>query len=513
MSRKKVLLLILDGFGIAPPGEGNVCTLACTPNIDSLIAANPHSELDTSGLSVGLPKGQMGNSEVGHLNLGAGRIVYQKLILIDKTVEDGSLANNKVLLDAIDKAKSSKLHLGGLCSDGGVHSELTHLYEIVKIARDRGIKNIYLHAFLDGRDTPPSSAAGYVKDIIQKLDELGAGKIATISGRFYAMDRDNRWERTQKAYDCMVSGIGKTIINPAKEIEDSYQNGVTDEFVEPSVVVIDGKPVATIDDGDSFIHFNFRPDRARQLAKALTSQNFDGFERGKFPKISFTCFALYDETLNLPIVFTEEMLAQDIDMTLGKAISDAGMTQLRIAETEKYAHVTYFFNGGREEPYPGEDRILVPSPKVATYDLQPEMSGPEVVEKLCQAMKTDKYNFIACNLANPDMVGHTGNIPAAIKAVRFIDRATKQIADVARETGYGMVVISDHGNIEQLLDINGNVHTAHTTNMVPLILIPNEESVRRELPPLGTLADVTGLLLHMLGITKPLQMKESVFLS
>lgn len=512
MNDRKVLLLILDGFGIAPPSSGNVCTLACTPNIDKLRDENPHSQLDTSGLNVGLPKGQMGNSEVGHLNLGAGRIVYQKLTLIDKAVEDGSLAKNKVLLEAIDKAKDSKLHLAGLCSNGGVHSELEHLYELVKIARDRGVKNIFLHAFLDGRDTPPASASEFIKEVQDKFNEFGAGKIATVCGRFYAMDRDNRWDRTKKAYDCMVSDIGQLIDDPVKAIEESYSNGVTDEFIEPMVVVQNGKPLATIDDGDSFIHFNFRPDRARQIAKALTDKNFTDFARDKFPNITFTCFALYDESLRLPIVFTDEMLAQDIDMTLGKAISDAGLTQLRIAETEKYAHVTYFFNGGREEPYPGEDRILVPSPKVATYDLQPEMSGPEVVEKLNQAMKSGKYNFIACNLANPDMVGHTGNIPAAIKAVKFIDKATKQIADVAKESGYNMVVISDHGNVEQLLDGQGHVHTAHTTNMVPLILIPVNEMDRRELVPLGTLADVTGLLLHLLNIKKPLQMKDSVFL-
>lgn len=512
MNYRKVLLLILDGFGVAPPSPGNVCTLACTPNIDKLRDENPHSQLDTSGLNVGLPKGQMGNSEVGHLNLGAGRVVFQKLTLIDKAVEDGSLAHNKVLLDAIDKAKDSKLHLAGLCSDGGVHSELTHLYEVVRIAKDRGVKNIFLHAFLDGRDTPPSSAVDYIKQIQNKLEELGSGEIATVSGRFFAMDRDNRWDRTKKAYDCMVSGVGQPVTDPVEAVEESYKKGVTDEFVEPMVVTKNGKPVATIDDGDSFIHLNFRPDRARQIAKALTDKDFADFTRVKFPKITFTCFALYDESLNLPIVFTEEMLAQDIDMTLGKAISDAGLTQLRIAETEKYAHVTYFFNGGREEPYPGEDRILVPSPKVATYDLQPEMSGPEVVDKLSQAMKFGKYNFIACNLANPDMVGHTGNIPAAIKAVRFIDNATRQIADVAKESGYNMIIISDHGNIEQLLDGQGNVHTAHTINMVPLIFIPVEKSEKRELAPLGTLADVTGLLLHLLDIPKPPQMKDSVFL-
>jgi 2,3-bisphosphoglycerate-independent phosphoglycerate mutase len=512
MNSNKVLLLILDGFGIAPPGPGNVCSLACTPNIDSLRDANPHAQLDTSGLSVGLPKGQMGNSEVGHLNLGAGRIVYQKLTLIDKAVEDGSLAKNSVLLEAIDKAKNSRLHLGGLCSDGGVHSQLEHLYEIVRIARDRGVKNIFLHAFLDGRDTPPASAAGYVKQIQDKFAELGAGRIATVSGRFYSMDRDNRWERTKRAYDCLVSGIGNEITDPVTAIEESYKNKVTDEFVEPMVVVFDGKPVATIDDGDSFIHFNFRPDRARQLAKALTDPSFSGFERIKFPKISFTCFALYDESLNLPIIFTEKMLNQDIDMTLGQAISDAGLTQLRIAETEKYAHVTYFFNGGREEPYKGEDRILVPSPKVATYDLQPEMSGPEVVEKLSEAMRSGKYNFIACNLANPDMVGHTGNIPAAIKAIRFIDKATKEIADVANETGYDLVIISDHGNIEQLLDCQGNTHTAHTVNSVPLIFIPKACRNPWNIGGVGTLADVTGLLLHLLDVKKPAQMKDSVFL-
>ena len=512
MNKNKVLLLILDGFGIAKPGPGNVCTLACTPNLDRLRDENPHSQLDTSGLCVGLPKGQMGNSEVGHLNLGAGRIVWQKLTLIDKAVEDGSLAKNQVLLDAIDKAKDSKLHLAGLCSDGGVHSELTHLYEVVRIARDRGIRNIFLHAFLDGRDTPPSSAADYIKQIQDEFEKLGAGKIATVSGRFYAMDRDNRWDRVKRAYDCMVSGVGDCFADPVEAIQESYNKGTTDEFVEPFLVGENGKPIATIDDGDSFIHLNFRPDRARQLVKALSDTNFKDFERSKFPKVAVTCFALYDSSFNLPIVFSEEMLAQDIDMTLGQAVSEAGLTQLRIAETEKYAHVTYFFNGGREEPYKGEDRILVPSPKVATYDLQPEMSGPDVVNKLMNAMRSGKYNFIACNLANPDMVGHTGNISAAIKAVRFVDKSSAQIAEVARETGYDVIIISDHGNIEQLLDGQGHTHTAHTTNNVPLIFVPRAGRKTWQLASLGTLSDVTGLLLYLLDVPKPKQMKESVFL-
>ncbi len=511
MNKNKVLLLILDGFGIAPPSPGNVCTLACTPNIDSLRDSNPHSQIDASGPSVGLPKGQMGNSEVGHLNLGAGRVVYQKLTLIDQAVENGSLAKNQTLIEAIDAAKESKLHLGGLCSDGGVHSELTHLYEIVRIARDRGVKNIFLHAFLDGRDTPPKSAAEYLRQIEAEFTMLGAGKIATVTGRFYAMDRDNRWDRTKRAYDCLVSGVGNQIADPVKAVEASYEAGTSDEFVEPMVVVKDGKPLATIDDGDSFIHFNFRPDRARQLSKALTAKDFTGFDRSKLPKIKYTCFALYDESLNLPIVFTDKMLEQDLSMTLGQAISDAGLTQLRIAETEKYAHVTYFFNGGREEPYRGEDRILVPSPKVATYDLQPEMSGPEVVSKLIDAMKLGKYNFIACNLANPDMVGHTGNIAAAIKAVRFIDKAAKQIVDACNEAGYDLVIISDHGNIEQLLSDTGDPHTAHTTNNVPLIYVPASGKPVWKMPELGTLADVTGLLLYLLEVPKPQQMKDSVF--
>lgn len=512
MSNNKVLLLILDGFGIAPPSQGNPVSLAGTPNIEKLMNENPHSTLDCSGLAVGLPEGQMGNSEVGHLNLGAGKIVYQKLTLINESVRTGQIKQNKTLLEAIKAGKNTSLHLGGLCSDGGVHSDLEHLYAIIETAKEYGLKNVYIHAFLDGRDTPPKSAIGYIKQIEAKLAEIGIGKIATVSGRYYSMDRDKRWERVKPAYDMLTLGEGIKANSAVEAVELAYERGETDEFVNCSVVIENEKPVATINDGDSFIHFNFRPDRARELTMTLTDASFAEFERVKFPKIFYTCFAMYDESFTLPIIFTEESLNQDVSMTLGKAVSEAGLKQLRIAETEKYAHVTYFMNGGREELYKGEDRILVPSPKVPTYDMQPEMSLPEVSKLLIEDLEKQAHDLVVCNFANCDMVGHTGSIEASMKAVKAVDDTVGKVVQVAIGNGYDVVICADHGNIEEKVDRDGNKQTAHSTNPVPIIFVPQKDRAPWQFKQSGILCDVTGLVIYLLGIPLPKEMKKSVFL-
>lgn len=512
MSKNKVLLLILDGFGIAPPSQGNPVSLAGTPNIEKLMKENPHSTLDCSGLAVGLPEGQMGNSEVGHLNLGAGKIVYQKLTLINESVRTGQIKHNRILLEAIETGKNSALHLGGLCSDGGVHSDLEHLYAIVQIAKEHGIKNVFIHAFLDGRDTPPKSAIGFIRQIEAKLNEIGVGKIATVSGRYYSMDRDKRWERVKPAYDMLTLGEGIQANSAVEAVELAYERDESDEFVKCSVVVENGKPVATINDGDSFVHFNFRPDRARELTMTLTDVSFTEFERTKFPKISYTCFAMYDESFTLPIIFTEESLNQDVSMTLGRAVSEAGLMQLRIAETEKYAHVTYFMNGGREELYKGEDRIMVPSPKVPTYDMQPEMSLPEVSKLLIEDLDKQTHDLVVCNFANCDMVGHTGSIEASMKAVKTVDDTVGKVVQVANGNGYDIIVCADHGNIEEKIDKDGNKQTAHSTNPVPIIFVPRKDRTPWQFKQSGILCDVTGLVIYLLGIPLPKAMKKSVFL-
>ncbi|HOO96579.1 MAG TPA: 2,3-bisphosphoglycerate-independent phosphoglycerate mutase [Caldisericia bacterium] len=510
--KQKVLLLILDGFGIGKPYPGNAIYLAGTPGIDELTANNPHTTLEASGLAVGLPKGQMGNSEVGHLNLGAGRVVYQKLTKINMACESGEFYSNKTLINTIDSAKGKNLHIGGLCSDGGVHSSLEHLYEIIRVAKSRGVENIYIHAFLDGRDTAPKSALTYINQIEDKLAEIGAGKIATVSGRFYPMDRDNRWDRTKQAYELLTEGVGKRFSSALEAVQSSYDEGVTDEFVKPCVITKDGENPITIGDGDSFIHFNYRPDRARQLTAAIALDDFKGFERNKRVKINYACMALYDGSFGLPILFTDEMLGQNIDTTLGKVVSDGGLTQLRIAETEKYAHVTYFLNGGKEEKYKGEDRILVPSPKIATYDLQPEMSAPEVEQLLIEDIKHERHNFIVCNFANCDMVGHTGDIYAAKQAVSQVDKSTFTAVKAAHSMGYDVVIIADHGNVEELLSEEGLPQSAHSINPVPCIFIPKEGRTPWELKSGGVLADVTGLLLYLLNLPIPGSMKKSVLL-
>ena len=502
MEKKPVMLMILDGFGINENTDGNAVKLAKTPNIDKLMKKYPTTEIYTSGLKVGLPEGQMGNSEVGHTNIGAGRIVYQDLTKITKSIEDGDFFTIPEFTEAIENCRkyNSKLHILGLLSDGGVHSHNRHLYGLLEMAKRRDFENVYVHCFLDGRDTPPASAEGYIAELEEKMKEKGIGKIASISGRYYAMDRDKRWERVKKCYDALVRGEGNKSTSATIAIEDSYQKEVFDEFVEPTVICNGETPIATIGEHDSVIFFNFRPDRAREITRAIVDKDFDGFETEKIDTY-FVCFTSYDETMpNVKIAFKKEPLVN----TLGEVLSKNNLTQLRIAETEKYAHVTFFFNGGEEKQYPGEDRILVPSPKVATYDLQPEMSAPEVTEKVVEAINADKYDVIILNYANPDMVGHTGSLPAAIKAVETIDECVGKVVDAMLAHHGTMLITADHGNCEQMIDYKtGEPHTAHTTNPVPLILVTENENLKVKS---GKLADLAPTILEILGIEKPTEM-------
>ena len=502
MEKKPVMLMILDGFGINENTDGNAVKLAKTPNIDKLMKKYPNTIMYTSGLQVGLPEGQMGNSEVGHTNIGAGRIVYQELTKITKSIEDGDFFAIPEFIEAIENCKkhNSKLHILGLLSDGGVHSHIRHLYGLLEMAKRRDFENVYVHCFLDGRDTPPASAEGYIAQLEDKMKEKNVGKIASISGRYYAMDRDKRWDRIKKCYDALVKGEGNKATSTTIAIENSYQKEVFDEFVEPTVIVNNDTPIAKIEDNDSVIFFNFRPDRAREITRAIVDPNFSEFETEKI-KTYFVCFTSYDETMpNVQIAFKKEPLVN----TFGEVISKHNLTQLRIAETEKYAHVTFFFNGGEEKQYPGEDRILVPSPKVATYDLQPEMSAYIVTEKVVEAINADKYDAIILNYANPDMVGHTGSLPAAIKAVETIDECVQKVVDAILEHDGTLIITADHGNCEQMIDYKtGEPHTAHTTNPVPLILVTKDESLKVKS---GKLADLAPTMLEMLGIEKPKEM-------
>ncbi len=502
METKPVMLMILDGFGINENVDGNAVKQAKTPNIDRLMKKYPTTEIYTSGLKVGLPEGQMGNSEVGHTNIGAGRIVYQELTKITKSIEDGDFFSIPEFTEAIENCKkyNSKLHILGLLSDGGVHSHNRHLYGLLEMAKRRDFENVFVHCFLDGRDTPPASAEGYITELEEKMKEKKVGKIASLSGRFYAMDRDKRWERIKKCYDALVKGEGNKATSATIAIEDSYQKEIFDEFVEPTIICNGDTPIATIKEHDSVIFFNFRPDRAREITRAIVDPNFDGFETEKM-ETYFVCFTSYDETMpNVKIAFKKEPLVN----TFGEVISKNGLTQLRIEETEKYAHVTFFFNGGEEKQYPGEDRILVPSPKVATYDLQPEMSAPEVTEKVIEAIKSDKYNAIILNYANPDMVGHTGSLPAAIKAVETVDECLEKVVQAMLEHDGTILITADHGNCEQMIDYKtGEPHTAHTTNPVPLILVTKNEDLKIKS---GKLADLAPTLLEILGIEKPAEM-------
>ena len=503
MKDKVTMLMILDGFGDNPNKDGNAIKLANTPNIDKLMKKYPNTDIYTSGKYVGLPDGQMGNSEVGHTNIGAGRIVYQELTRITKSIEDGDFFSNPEFIAAIENCKkhNSKLHILGLVSDGGVHSHIRHLYGLLEMAKRRDFENVYVHCFLDGRDTPPASAEGYIAKVQDKMKEKGIGKIASISGRFYAMDRDKRWQRIQKCYDALVNGEGLKAGTAIKAIEDSYQKEVFDEFVEPTVICNGEEPVAKIEENDSVIFFNFRPDRAREITRALVDKDFNEFETKKMD-LYFVCFTNYDETMpNVHIAFKKEVLHN----TFGEVVSKAGLTQLRIAETEKYAHVTFFFNGGEEKQYPGEDRILVPSPKVETYDQKPEMSAYEVTDKVVEAIQSDKYDVVILNFANTDMVGHTGSLPAAIKAVEAVDECVGRIVKIIEEKKGNLIITADHGNAEQMIDYaTGEPHTAHTTNPVPIILITEDQTIK--LKENGKLADLAPTMLDLMGIEKPEEM-------
>ena len=501
MDKKTTMLMILDGFGINENSEGNAVKLAKIPNINEIMKQYPNTIIHTSGLDVGLPEGQMGNSEVGHTNIGAGRIVYQELTRITKSIEDGDFFSNSELVAAIENCKknNSKLHILGLLSDGGVHSHMRHLFAILELAKRKDFEDVYVHCFLDGRDTPPASADGYIAELEEKMKEKGVGKIATISGRFYAMDRDKRWERIKEAYNALVNGEGHKFSSATAAIENSYQKEIFDEFVKPSVICKNDEPVATIGENDSVIFFNFRPDRAREITRAIVDPNFDGFERN-FVKTYFVTFTNYDETL-LPYVHIA-FKKEEIKNTFGEYISKLGLTQLRIAETEKYAHVTFFFNGGEEKQYEGEDRILVPSPKVETYDMKPEMSAGEVTDKVVEAINSRKYDAIILNYANPDMVGHTGSLEATVKALEFLDGCVKRVVDAIENNDGTLLITADHGNAEQMIDYKtGELHTAHTTNPVPLVLIGRDVKLKE-----GRLADLAPTMLDLMNLAKPEEM-------
>lgn len=500
--KKPVALIILDGWGINKNKKGNAYFLAKKPNIEGFFKNYPSTHLTASGEAVGLPEGQMGNSEVGHLNIGAGRIVWQSLSRISKSIRDGSLFKNEVLLNAFNtvKAKNTNLHIIGLLSDGGVHSHIEHLFGLLDMAKQNKIEKIFIHCFLDGRDVSPTAGSGYLKQLEKKLEELKIGHIATIMGRYYAMDRDKRWERIKLAYDAMVLGQGKKIKNAIEAVEASYKEGKTDEFIMP-LILTDSKnnALAKISDNDTVIFYNFRPDRARQITKSLTDKTFIEFERNVFPKVDFVCFYEYEKDFKLPVVFPNE----DIHNGLGEIISKSGFKQLRIAETEKYAHVTFFFNGGREQVYKGEDRCLIPSPKIPTYDLKPEMSAYEVTDEVIKRIETGIYDFIVLNYANFDMVGHTGDLNATIKAVEAVDTCVGKTIDSILKKGGTALLTSDHGNAEQMIDYEtSEIYTAHTTNPVPLIIIGAGKLKLKH----GILADIASTILGLLNLEKPKEM-------
>ncbi len=502
--KKPVVLTIMDGFGIDPNTAGNAIAAANTPRLDNIFAECPHTQIGASGLDVGLPDGQMGNSEVGHTNIGAGRVVYQELTRITKSIQDGDFFENPAFSAAVENCKQndSALHLMGLLSDGGVHSHIEHLYGLVALAKKRGLSRVYIHALLDGRDVPPASAADYIDQCNQKLDEIGCGKIATVMGRFYGMDRDNRWERVGKAYAALVYGEGVQTEDPAQAVRLSYtqidEEGkhITDEFVLPTVVT----GTERIKTGDSVIFFNFRPDRAREITRTFVDDDFTGFERkGGRQKVFYVCMTQYDASMpNVEVAFKPETLVN----TLGEVLANNDMTQLRIAETEKYAHVTFFFNGGREVMFAGEDRTLVNSPKVATYDLQPEMSAPEVCDKVCDAIESGKYNVVILNFANCDMVGHTGIFDAAVKAVETVDTCVGRVADSTLKMGGVMLLTADHGNADRMVDTDGSPFTAHTTNPVPFAVIGRDCALREG----GRLCDISPTILKLLDLPQPEEM-------
>lgn len=504
MSKKPVVLMILDGYGLNDNCEANAVCEGKTPIMDQLMSQCPFVKGQASGMAVGLPDGQMGNSEVGHLNMGAGRIVYQELTRITKAIQDGDFFEVPAFLEAVENCRKngSALHLFGLVSDGGVHSHNTHIYGLLELAKRHGLKDVYVHCFLDGRDTPPASGKGFVEALEAKMREIGVGKVASVMGRYYAMDRDNRWDRVELAYKALTKGEGETAVSGPAGIQASYDAEKYDEFVMPTVVTEDGKAIGTIKDHDSVIFFNFRPDRAREITRAFCDDAFQGFEREKRLDLTFVCFTEYDETIENKLVAFHK---QSITNTFGEFLAAHGKTQARIAETEKYAHVTFFFNGGVEEPNEGEDRILVKSPKVATYDLQPEMSAPEVCDKLVEAIKSDKYDVIIINFANPDMVGHTGIEDAAIKAIEAVDACVGRTVDAIKEVDGVLFICADHGNAEQLVDYEtGEPFTAHTTNPVPFILV-NADPVYK-LREGGCLADIAPTLIELMGMEQPKEM-------
>jgi len=500
-----ILLLVMDGYGINPHQEGNAIALASKPNLDEIFTRYPFTTLGASGLDVGLPEGQMGNSEVGHLNLGAGRVVYQEITRIDKAIQEKSFFENTVLVEAMEKVKQREgsLHLMGLVSDGCVHSSLHHLYALLELAKQRRVEKVFVHAFLDGRDTSPTAGAGYIQKLLDKFKELGVGRLATVTGRYYAMDRDRRWERVEKAYKAMVYGEGVQTDDVIQSIKKSYSQNITDEFMVPMVVRGDHNPEGgKIERGDVGIFFNFRADRARQLSRALSDRNFREFARPDHLTIDLVSMTLYDEKLNCKVAFPPLKLSN----ILGEVLSREGKKQLRIAETEKYAHVTFFFNGGEEKPFEGEDRILIHSPKVATYDLKPEMSAFEITQRVVKEIRSNRYDFILLNYANPDMVGHTGKLSAAIKAIEAVDRCVGEVVKAVKQVKGVAMITGDHGNAEQMIDPqSGEIFTAHTTNRTPFALVMDD--FRGGLRPGGKLADVAPTILHLMNMKKPEEME------
>ena len=499
---KKALLMILDGWGIGKQEAANAIYSTPTPHWDKLLATYPHSQLQASGENVGLPDGQMGNSEVGHLNIGAGRVVYQDLVKINRSCRDGSIYRNPEIVNAFETVKNNgkKLHIMGLTSNGGVHSSLDHLFYLTEIAKEYGLEGrTFIHCFMDGRDTDPKSGLGFIDQLEQHLHDT-CGEIATIQGRFYAMDRDKRWERIKEAYDCLVLGKGAAFESMHHAVAKSYEDGVTDEFIKPIVHTVNGKPLATIEEGDTVIFFNYRNDRAKEITIVLTQQDMPEQGMHTIPGLNYFCMTPYDSSFTgLHILFPKE----NVQNTMGEIVSKAGLKQLRIAETEKFAHVTFFFSGGREAEFEGEDRILIPSPKVPTYDLQPEMSAPEVTEALCKALDTQKYDYITLNFANGDMVGHTGVYEAIQKAVVTIDECVDKVVTCARKNGYEIIIIADHGNADHAKNEDGTPNTAHSLNPVPFVYISDNLNAKLED---GILADVAPSLCHILGIEQPAEM-------
>ena len=500
-----LVLVILDGWGASACEEGNAIATAHKPNIDRYFAEYPNTTLQASGEAVGLPEGQMGNSEVGHLNIGAGRVVYQELTRITRSIKDGSFFTNEELLRVVRNVKASNraLHLLGLLSDGGVHSHIEHLFALLELANREGLKKVYIHAFLDGRDVSPANAGQYIDALEKKCAELGVGQVVTVMGRYYAMDRDQRWDRTARAYQAMVLGEGLKTEHAEEAVEESYKRDETDEFVQPTVMVgSDGRPLATIEDGDAVIFYNFRPDLARQITRAFVDGDFTNFDRPpEPPKIDFVCMTQYDKTIPAPVAFKPQRLVN----TLGEVLSQHNIKQLRLAETEKYAHVTFFFNGGVESPNPGEERVLIPSPKVATYDLKPEMSAAEVTDALLNQLQKERYEVIVMNYANPDMVGHIGKMDAAVKAIETVDRCLGQVVEAVLARRGTVMVTADHGNAELMRDAQGEPVTCHTTQPVPFILINDDQYRQAKLSP-GRLEDIAPTVLEILNIAKPAEM-------